>query len=103
MSRNRGDGAATSAEKTHSAFQLRPSLIRCTAAVSQSSHSARGETVQAIAALRLFPELFKRTRTQFAVMGRVLDVHVTKPQLQPPRIVARIREQMPARVPQHGK
>jgi hypothetical protein len=31
----------------------------------------------------------------------VFNVHVTKPQLKPPRIVARVREQMAARVSQH--
>jgi hypothetical protein len=34
-------------------------------------------------------------------MRRVLNIDVTKPQLKPPRVVPRIREQMATRVPQH--
>jgi hypothetical protein len=34
-------------------------------------------------------------------VGSVFDVRVAQPQLQPPRIVASISKQMPARVPEH--
>ncbi len=36
-----------------------------------------------------------------AVVRGVLNIDVAKPQLEPPRIVPRIREQMATRVPQH--
>jgi hypothetical protein len=34
-------------------------------------------------------------------MRGVLDIDVAEPQLEPPRVVPRIRQQMPARVPEH--
>src|ERR1700745_2760244 len=36
------------------------------------------------------PKLFERTLTQFAIARRVLTPDGTKPQLEPPRVVARI-------------
>ena len=48
-----------------------------------------------------FPKLFERPRTQFAIMRGVFDIDVTQPELQSPRIMARIREQMPARMSKH--
>jgi hypothetical protein len=43
-------------------------------------------------AASLFPELFERTRTQLAVVGRVLNIDVAEPQLKPPRVVPGIRQ-----------
>ena len=48
-----------------------------------------------------YPIRLRRTRAQFAVVRRVLDIDVTKPQLKPPRIVPCIGQQMAARVPEH--
>jgi hypothetical protein len=43
-----------------------------------------------------FPKVFEWTRTQFAVARGMFDVHMSNPQLKPPRILARVRQQVPA-------
>ena len=47
------------------------------------------------------PEVFERSSAQLRVSGRVLDVGMAQPQLQPSSIVAGIGQEVPASVAQH--
>ena len=47
------------------------------------------------------PEIFERSSAQLRVSGRVLDVGMAQPQLQPSSIVAGIGQEVPASVAQH--
>jgi hypothetical protein len=57
--------------------------------------------VQASLLLPSFPKVFERFCAKLAVMGSVFDVRMAQPQLQPPRIMPCISEEMPACMPQH--
>jgi hypothetical protein len=47
------------------------------------------------------PEPLEPRRAEFRVSNRVLDIPVTEPQLQRPRIVPIVRQLEPAGVPEH--
>ena len=49
----------------------------------------------------LSPEVLERPCTELRVAGGVFDVGMTQPELEPPGIVTRVRQQVAAGVPQH--